>query len=393
MSYHQSISVRFDYDVVFTRDVFAEENEALAGVFGNGRSRAVFFLDDGLVPHWPKLADSIEKWCSLHAESVQLAAPVQVVPGGERIKNSLDVLDRFGRLAADLGLDRHSYVVIVGGGAVLDAVGFAASTVHRGLRQVRVPTTVLSQADSGVGVKNGLNRFGIKNYYGAFAPPVAVVDDAAFLKTLSRRDWVSGVAEAFKVAIIKDREFLDFLAESAGRLSDRGPDAMERLVRRCATLHLDHIRGSGDPFEAGSARPLDFGHWAAHRLEDMTGYELRHGEAVAIGIALDMHCAVELGLVEAADREYVCAAMERCGLSLWHDALSRRSKGGTLEILRGLEQFREHLGGTLTLAMPRGLGDKTDINELPDELVEHAAAAMKERAKACAGKVRTSHTA
>ncbi len=204
---------------------------------------------------------------------------------------------------------------------------------------------------------------------------------------------MSGVAEAFKVATIRDREFVDFLAENAGRLSDRGQDTMERLVRRCATLHLDHIRGSGDPFEAGSARPLDFGHWAAHRLEDMTEYELRHGEAVAIGIALDMHCAVELGLVEAADCEYVCAAMERCGLVLWHEALQRRSEDGALEILRGLEQFREHLGGELTLAMPDGLGDKTDVNQLPDEMVEHAAAALEEREKACAGRVRTSHTA
>ncbi len=147
MSIHQSITVGFDYDVIFTRDVFAEDNHALAGVLGDGKSRAVFFVDDGLVAHWPQLADAIEKWCARHADSVELAAPVQLVPGGERIKNDLDILDRFGALAAEIGLDRHSYVVIVGGGAVLDAVGFAASTVHRGLRQVRVPTTVLSQDD------------------------------------------------------------------------------------------------------------------------------------------------------------------------------------------------------------------------------------------------------
>jgi len=318
---------------------------------------------------------------------------VQLIPGGERIKNGLETLDRFGRLAADLGMDRHSYVVIVGGGAVLDAVGFAASTVHRGLRQVRVPTTVLSQDDSGVGVKNGLNRFGIKNYYGAFAPPVAVVNDSAFLRTLSLRDWVSGAAEAFKVAIIRDREFLDALAEDATKIAGRDAEAMERLVRRSATLHLDHIREGGDPFEAGSGRPLDFGHWAGHRLEDMTAYELRHGEAVAIGIAIDMHCAAELGLISATDFEYVCAAMERCGLVLWHDALASRNENGTLDVLKGLEQFREHLGGQLTLAMPDGLGGKKDINELSAESVERAVAALKERTGKCAGKAPTSHTA
>jgi len=393
VTYHQSITVGFEYDVVFTRNVFAKGNDALAGVLGDGPSRVLFFVDDGLLPHWPGLTGAIEGWCAAHAESIDLAAPVQVVPGGERIKNDLDILDRFGRLAADLGMDRHSYVVIVGGGAVLDAVGFAASTVHRGLRQVRVPTTGLSQDDSGVGVKNGLNRFGIKNYYGAFAPPVAVVNDGAFLNTLSSRDWVSGAAEAFKVAIIRDREFLDALAEDAEKIAARDPDAMERLVRRSATLHLDHIREGGDPFEAGSGRPLDFGHWAGHRLEDMTEYELRHGEAVAIGIAVDMHCAAELGLISLEDFEYVCAAMERCGLVLWHDALASRNDDGALEVLKGLQQFREHLGGELTLAMPDGLGRKKDINELPAESVERAVAALKKRAKECAGKAPTSHTA
>jgi 3-dehydroquinate synthase len=220
-----------------------------------------------------------------------------------------------------------------------------------------------------------------------------VINDGAFLGTLSERDWVAGAAEAFKVAIIKDRGFLESLAENADKIAARDTGAMAQLVTRCATLHLDHIREGGDPFEAGSARPLDFGHWAAHRLEDMTGYELRHGEAVAIGIAIDMHCAVELGLVEAAECELVCAAMERCGLALWHDAMDRRTDDGALEIFAGLEQFREHLGGVLTLAMPAGLGDRTDINELPEEMVEHAAAALKERAKQCAGKARTSHTA
>jgi len=372
LTYHQKISVPFEYDVVFTKHVFAPENDSLAGVLETDPARLVFFVDDGLLAHWPGLSDDIAAWCDARAGSVELAAEIQVVPGGERIKNSIDILDRVGKLAGDLGLDRHSYAVIVGGGAVLDAVGFAVATVHRGLRQVRIPTTVLSQDDSGVGVKNGLNRFGMKNFYGTFAPPSAVINDTEFLKTLELRDWLAGIAEAFKVAIIKDRPFLDFLAENAELLLSRDQQVMEEVVTRTATLHLDHIRSGGDAFEAGSSRPLDFGHWVAHRLEAMTDYEIRHGEAVAIGMAVDMHCAVDLGLLTGSERDYVISAIRAMGLPLWHEAMLRRDGGGELELMAGLAQFREHLGGELTLAMPDGLGQQVDISDLPRASIEKA---------------------
>jgi 3-dehydroquinate synthase len=230
-----------------------------------------------------------------------------------------------------------------------------------------------------VGVKNGLNRFGLKNYYGFFAPPFAVINDGKFLETLPRRDWISGISEAFKVAIIKDRSFLDFLSENGARLGECDPQAMNHVIRRCAELHLDHIRDSGDPFERGLARPLDFGHWAAHRLESISGHTLRHGEAVALGIAMDMHCAAYLGFISADECEYVCNAMERCGLSLWHDSLLKRSSSGQWEVLAGIEQFRKHMGGRLTLAMPGGLGAYTDINDLPHNLVIRAIEDLKRR--------------
>ncbi len=393
MKYRQDLAVRFEYDVVFTNSVFAMDNDALATVLGEGRSRMIFFVDEGLVSHWPGLTDSIAEWCRGHSEKVELAAPVEVVPGGEEIKNNLDILDVVGRLSAQVGLDRQSYVAIVGGGAVLDAVGFAASTVHRGLRQIRVPTTVLSQGDSGVGVKNGLNRFGIKNYYGAFAPAWAVMIDTDFLNTLELRDWIAGIAEAFKVGIIKDKVFLDYLEENAEKIASRDQETMEHIICRSAQLHLDHIRLGGDAFERESSRPLDFGHWAAHRLEDMTNYDLRHGEAVAIGMALDMHCAAALDLIDNTALERALRAMELSGLTLWHEAVARRSEDEKLELLICIDQFRQHLGGELTLAMPRGLGDMVFIKELPSTLVEDAIEFLKERAGKCSGKEHTSHTA
>jgi 3-dehydroquinate synthase len=182
-------------------------------------------------------------------------------------------------------IDRHSFVIVVGGGAVLDVAGYAAAVVHRGVRLVRIPTTVLAQNDAGVGVKNGINAFGAKNFLGVFAPPFAVIDDSRFLSTLDPRDQVAGMAEAVKVAAIRDPVFFEWLVDHSDALASFELVHVERMIRRCAELHLAHIAGGGDPFETGNARPLDFGHWSAHKLEILTAHELRHGEAVAIGMA------------------------------------------------------------------------------------------------------------
>ena len=187
-----------------------------------------------------------------------LAAPVLTVPGGEAIKNGLEPLHRIQQAIQDARLCRHSYVVAIGGGAVLDVAGYAAALAHRGVRLIRVPTTVLAQDDSGVGVKNGINAYGHqKNYLGTFAPPAAVINDSSFLTSLSDRDWRGGISEAIKVALIKDARFFDFIERNAAKLTARHLPTMEKVVRRSAELHLTHIATSGDPFELGSARPLE----------------------------------------------------------------------------------------------------------------------------------------
>ena len=372
MKFEQSFSVDFHYPVHFTRSVFAPENDILADVLPDGTSRVLFFADAGLLRHWPALSEQVESWCEAHRGRLELAAPVHPVPGGETVKNDLSILDTVGQLCARVGLDRHSYVAAVGGGAVLDAVGFAASCVHRGVRHMRLPTTTLSQADSGVGVKNGLNRFGIKNFYGTFQPPDAVIADTEFLRTLSGRDLLSGVAEGFKVAITKDAELFEFLENSAGEVAEHRHPVITQIVQRTARLHLEHIQQSEDPFERGSERPLDFGHWAAHRLEEITGYELRHGEAVAIGIGVDACCAACLGLLTERERDRILDAMMECGLPVWHADLARRDAEGGLDVIVGLERFRQHLGGELTLVMPDGIGDMLFVNELTAEVIEQA---------------------
>ena len=371
MVHQQAFSVNFKYDVVFTRDLFAPGNTALRDVLPKTGTpaRMAFFIDSGVQNAWPELADTIMGWARDNKDFVLLPERPMTVPGGEESKNDLMFVQRITHQLQRMQICRHSYAVAIGGGAMLDAVGLAAAVFHRGVRLIRVPTTVLSQNDSGIGVKNSVNLDGVKNLIGSFAPPYAVLNDSLFLKTLDDRDWYGGISEAFKVAIIKDAEFLNELERRADALRDHDLEAMEVVVKRCAELHLDHIATAGDAFEMGSARPLDFGHWAAHKLESMTHFELRHGEAVAIGIALDVYIAARLGFISESDRDRICNAMRRCGMKLWCPALEKRSGSGSYMVLNGLEEFRQHLGGKLTLTMPDGIGRKAEIHTLAPEIV------------------------
>ncbi len=359
------IGVSFEYDVYFTRGVFCSGNDIFLDWLRSDADlqpvRVLFFIEQSVADHHPDLFRLIEARMSDNRDLFFRVSP-QIISGGE-LKKTFDAVADICRRIQSARLCRHSYVGIIGGGAFLDVVGFAASIVHRGLRQIRFPTTVLSQNDSGVGVKTGLNMFGQKNYLGTFAPPASVFDDFDFLDTLEERDWKAGVAEAFKVALIKDALFFQWLCKNAGLLKSGDKEAMEYLVRRCAGIHLEHIVENGDPFETGSARPLDFGHWAAHKLEMMTDGAVRHGEAVAIGLLLDTRYAVSAGLLEQPVLDSLVEAFNRLGFDLYHPSLHEGDERAPV-IFDGIEDFREHLGGLLHITLPDGLGRKKEVNEL-----------------------------
>jgi len=320
----QDFSINYRYNILFTREVFHLSNTLLFDLFqpsAIGRKiKLGFVIDQGLLDHWPNLPQAIESY--IHAfPSLQLVAQPLVITGGEPAKNSLETLDEVLNYIHEKNIDRHAYLIAMGGGAILDMVGFAAAIGHRGIRHIRMPTTVLSQNDSGVGVKNGINYFGKKNFLGTFSPPIAVINDFNFLGTLDDRDWRSGMSEAVKVALIKDATFFYWLEDHALGLSRRDTETMEKLIFDCAALHVDHISLQGDPFEMGSSRPLDFGHWAAHKLEQLTEFEVKHGEAVAIGIALDLAYAVSEGLLAHNVFERVYAVLGQLGFTLFHPLL------------------------------------------------------------------------
>lgn len=367
-------SVSYSFPLVATHDAFDPANNALVDVLDTGPrgdARVLVFVDEGIASAVTDLEQRILRWFGAHAaDGLDLAASPIRVTGSERAKADLAIPEMVARSCAEHGICRHSYVLVIGGGAVLDAVGLGAALAHRGVRLVRMPTTVLAQNDAGLGVKNGVNAFGSKNFLGSFAPPYAVVNDSAFLTSLPLRHWRAGIAEAVKVAVIKDRDFLHWISDHAADLANRDQHAMCTLIDRCAHLHLDHICSSGDPFEHGSSRPLDFGHWSAHRLEVLSDHRLCHGDAVAIGVALDCLYAVEIDRLSTADAALVVETLNAVGFELWDEVLELRDRARQRSVLAGIEQFREHLGGQLTIAMPDGLGKRADIHSFDNDIFE-----------------------
>jgi len=362
------IPVTFRHRVIFTRNAFARGNKALAEVLAEGGGRrALVFLETAVADSWKGLADEI------HAYFAKLDLDfrgVRIFAGGEACKADEDLVHEVWR-EIDLGhIDRHSFVIVIGGGAFLDAVGFAASTAHRGVRIVRFPTTTLSQDDSGVGVKSAINAFGKKNWIGSFCVPFAVINDFRFLETQDGDTSRAGLIEAIKVALVKDGDFFEWIEKNAAALAKSERDPFEECVKRSALLHARHIALGGDAFETGSSRPLDFGHWAAHKLEALTNYQLSHAEAVAVGLALDTVYSRHIGLLSEADTARILSVITTLGLKTYHPALDWTDRKGQRRVLAGLDEFREHLGGELTVLLLSEIGKGTDIHEFDMDLLE-----------------------
>lgn len=353
--------------VFFTRHALDPENPCLAESLRRESSttRLAVFIDSSLLSSRPDLPGNIRHYAQVH--NLPPVIVVQGVPGGEACKNDRTVLDSILQTMHEARLCRKSYALVIGGGAVLDVVGFAAAITHRGVRLVRMPSTTLSQADSGVGVKCGINAFGKKNALGAFAVPWSVINDTQLLTTLSPQDWRDGFSEAVKVALLKDAELLEQIESATPALCARDEEAAGAIIRRSAELHLEHIARGGDPFETGNARPLDFGHWAAHKLEQLSDFTLRHGEAVAIGLAIDLTYARLDGILPDPHRRRAIAVLRELGFSLTHPLL-----GHPDVLLAGLEEFREHLGGTLVLTMIQSPGTPVEVGSIDEPLMRRA---------------------
>lgn len=369
-SFDVQFQVPFTHRLRFTNDICHEEIGTLVDLLEDETAAPakVIVVCEAAVRASTSAIDELVQNLS-DAHRVILAADLQEFVGGEPIKQDAVAVERVLNLINHANLDRRSYIIAIGGGAFLDAIGYAAAIAHRGIRLIRIPTTTLAQADSGVGVKNAINYFGKKNWIGTFAVPWAVINDSRLIQTLPDDAFRCGFAETVKVTSLKDPQRFNWLHENASKIAARDMDAAVQAIKDSCLMHMRHITQGGDAFEMLEARPLDFGHWSAHRLEAMTNYTLSHGAAVAIGVALDsIYSSLALGLPETQAKA-ICVTLHKLGLSLWHDALDDHQS-----LLAGLEEFRQHLGGRLTVTMLREIGEPVDVHTIDTALM---AAALK----------------
>lgn len=377
------IPITFQHRVAFTHGAFDVNNETLCdlvayeGELGQA-SKVLVLVDSGVAESNPDLLTKASRYFDHHSDTLRLVSDPMVLRGGESCKNDWSLVEKIWQAIEFHKICRHSYVIAIGGGAFLDLAGFGAATAHRGIRLIRMPTTTLSQGDGGVGVKNGVNFFGKKNWVGTFSVPFAIVNDLEFLSSLPERACRDGIIEAIKVSLIRDRVFYEYIREHAEQLGRLETRPLETTIRRSAENHVDHIATSGDPFEYGSARPLDFGHWVAHKLEQISSFSVSHGEAVAIGMAVDLLYSVNIGLLKRKTAEEILQLIETVGFALWSDHLDQEERGRPV-VLAGLEEFREHLGGRLTITLVAEIGSKLEVHEMDEKAILKALCELKGR--------------
>ena len=365
----RTIHLELVHRIEFTRNLFSPVNSVLSDVVSKSgsseSSKFIVFVDGGVVGGKQNLLREIQSWFNAKDGELELVDSPFVLPGAEACKNDWSLIPEIWEKMNRNSIDRHSYVLAIGGGAFLDMVGFAASTAHRGVRLIRVPTTSLSQGDGGVGVKNGINYFGKKNWVGSFSVPFAVINDFAFLESLDDTSRRAGIIEAIKVALVRNKKFFVEIEKLSDRLFKLEQSALEYVIQRSAEEHVDHISTSGDPYELGSARPLDFGHWVAHKLEQISAFRIGHGEAVAVGLAVDLIYSKRVGIISKDDCDRILNLIRSTGFNIYDPELSRIEAGRSV-ILQGLEEFREHLGGILTITLVPEIGRKIEVNDMDE---------------------------
>jgi 3-dehydroquinate synthase len=326
--------------------------------------KLIVVIDKKLLLHFPELRNNIDnKLSTLSQKIVPIMEFVQLV--GSEVNKNLDTVLSLVATFNDYALSRHSIVIAIGGGALLDIVGFACSIFHRGIRLVRVPTTLLSQADSGVGVKNGINHLNKKNLLGCFMPPSSIINDFSFIEKLPDREFFSALSECLKVSLIKDKAFFNDIESSVNLLNNRDSNTYERIIKHSAMIHLNHIVSSNDPFEQTNSRPLDFGHWLAHYIESKTNYLINHGEAVAIGIILDSYYSMNINLLSIDDFDRIKTTFIKLDIiprntSFINDIIID-------DLSSALSEFAEHIGGELTITLPSSIGESIDVNYIDIE--------------------------
>jgi 3-dehydroquinate synthase len=333
-------------------------NLATAGRFLTERgkvSHAVVITDQNVEePHAATVGESLAE------EAV--AVDLLVIEPGEPAK-SVDEAAVLWEKMLQLGADRKTVVVAVGGGVVGDLAGFIAATYARGVRFLQVPTSLLAQVDSSVGGKVGINLPEAKNMVGAFLQPMGVLVDTATLETLDEREYLAGLGEVVKYGVILDAGLFDYLEQSAARLADRDHDVLRHVVARCCRLKADVVER--DELETSGLRAvLNYGHTFAHAFEALSGYgQILHGEAVAVGMLCASRLAERLGRIDAELTRRQEKLLAELGLRTELPPLDPD------QILRSMMHDKKVEHGKLRFVLPTRMGHVELVGDVDPEVV------------------------
>jgi len=338
------------YPIHIGRDNLGSLPEVLAQI--GARGAVALVTDANVAPLYAgRVADL--------AGQAGLGVATSVLPAGEEHKR----LGQVERLCGDFleaGLDRSSLVIALGGGVVGDVAGFAAASFMRGVRFVQIPTTIVAQVDSSVGGKTGVNHPLGKNIIGAFHQPVAVLVDMVFLDTLPDRELRAGLAEAIKHGVIADAGLFEHLAQNAGAILAKDPEALEVPIRRSCEIKAAVV--ADDEREQGRRAILNYGHTFGHAIEAVTHYtRYLHGEAVALGMHAAGILARALGLVDEAFVERQRACLVAYGLPVTWPELPVE------DTLAAMQHDKKVRAGTMKFILASGMGrvvQRTDVTEV-----------------------------
>lgn len=314
-----------------------------------------------------------ETVAALHLPTLRAALPAApttlVVPPGEQSKSLWVARELYDALAA-ARIEREDALIALGGGVVGDLAGFVAATWLRGIPFVQAPTTLEAAVDAAVGGKTGLNHPAGKNLIGAFHQPVGVVIDTDFLETLPRRDFIAGLAESVKHALIRDAAFFEWHERNAGALAARQADTVAALIARNCEIKAEVVRQ--DERERGLRAVLNFGHTVGHALEHLLGYELRHGECVSLGIIAANTLAVARGLLDGALAARGAALLAELGLPT---RLPRAVDAA--EVVNVCRSDKKVRGGAINFILLTGLGATVRVADVSDAEIAAAVAALQ----------------
>ena len=350
MSEHNKLRINLkenSYDIIIEHGLLSELGALISKKFGKPKTFIV--TDSNIAVHW--LKQTIE---SLSAQG--MSPKVLEVPVGERTKSFIN-LEKIIDQLLESKVDRDSVLIALGGGVIGDLAGFAGAVTLRGIKVIQVPTTLLSQVDSSVGGKTGVNVRQGKNLVGSFHQPSLVAIDTKVLQTLPSRQLFAGYAEVLKYGLIKDRSFFDWLELNGKKVLEGDKLAQQFAIFTSCRIKAEIVEA--DEKEKNLRAILNFGHTFGHALEAEAGYDgnLLHGEAVSIGMVLAIELSKSLGYLSGQDAGRAVEYIRNIGLPTNINSIEGSTSWHPDGIIQHMQHDKKVSNGQLRFVLIKGIGE------------------------------------